>query len=125
MFIKNQKRISSLEPLFVGPYKVIWRRNQNVKLDLGNNESKVVHLNNCKTMTKENNQLVLLPVVTVPHATNEVRKTTPAIQQDIVVPNNFSEDANEDDNFEKQIAYSRPQRNKAYNRYGPDFELNV
>ena len=49
VYVKNQRR-SSLDPLYMGPYKVIWRREHNVKILVGDSKTQVVHLNKCKVM---------------------------------------------------------------------------
>ena len=51
-YVKYQRRRSSFDPLYLGPYKVIWRREHNVKILVGDSKTQIVHLNNCKVMPK-------------------------------------------------------------------------
>ena len=56
---KNQRRCSLLDLLYLGPYKVIWRREHNVKILVGDSKTEVVHLNKCKVA-----EIVTVPVDT-------------------------------------------------------------
>ena len=39
VYVKNQRHCISLDPLYLGPYKVIWRREHNVKILVGDSET--------------------------------------------------------------------------------------
>ena len=62
VYVKNKRRCSLLDPLYLGPYEVIWRRERNVKILVGGSKTQVVHLNNCKVMPKT--EIVTVPVDT-------------------------------------------------------------
>ena len=64
IYVKNQRHCSSLDPLYLGPYKVIWSRECNVKILVGDSKAQVIHFNNCKVMPKTE-------IVTVPGDTSQ------------------------------------------------------
>ena len=48
VYVKDNARPHCLSPKYVGPYKVLWKKGANVKIQLNDNKNKVIHLNNCK-----------------------------------------------------------------------------
>ena len=130
VYVKNQRRCSSLDPLYLGPYKVIWRREHNVKILVGDSKTQVVHLNNCKVMPKT--EIVTVPVgisqppVNEPNIDSEgtyvEAEDVPPIQENnlpAAVPQALPEELVQD--LDVPIAHRRAHRNKAYYRYGEDF----
>ena len=47
VFLRNETRQSSLDPMYAGPFLVLTRQNANVRLRIGGRD-KIVHLNRCK-----------------------------------------------------------------------------
>ena len=128
IYVKKQRCCSSLDPLYLGPYKVIWRRKHNVKILVGDSKTHVVHLNNCNVMPKTE-------IVTVPLGTSqpvnepnidlegtcvEAEDVPPIQENDLpaAVPQALPEELVQD--LDVPIAYRRAHRNKAYYRYGED-----
>ena len=130
VYVKNQRRCSSLDPLYLGPYKVIWRREHNVKILVGDSKTQVVHLNNCKVMPKT--EIVTVPVDISQPPANEPNidlegtyveaEDVPPIQENnlpAAEPQTMPEELVQD--LDVPIAHRRSHRNKAYYRYGEDF----
>ena len=129
VYVKYQRRCSSLDPLYLGPYKVIWRREHNVKILVGDSKTQVVHLNNCKVMPKT--EIVTVPVDTISqvnepnidlegtHVEAENVQPIQANNLPAAVPHGLPEELVQ--YLDMPIAHRRAHRNKAYYRYGEDF----
>ena len=63
VYLKDHARSHSLSPKFGGPYRIIWRRGANVKVEIADKE-KVVHLNNCKVIKSPGPTIFQAPLET-------------------------------------------------------------
>ena len=125
VFIKNERQRHSLDYTYIGPFEVIWRKQQNVKVRMEGNKTKVVHLNNCKVMKNNGMNVIVNPGVVGENEPGEeqLSNTNKPVNnqvEDQIVNGNLVNDEIEEE-LELPIAHRRLPRNKSYNRYGEDF----
>ena len=124
IYVRSQRHCSSLDPLYLGPYKVIWRREHNMKILVGDSKTQVVHLNNCKVMPKteivtvpvDTSQPVNEPNIDLEGTCVEAEGVPPIQENDLpaVVPQALPEELVQD--LHVPIGHRRAHRNKAYYR---------
>ena len=129
VYAKNQRHCRSLDPLYLGPYKVIWKREHNVKILVGDIKTQVVHLRHLKVMPKS--EIVTVPVDTSQPVNEpnidlegtcvEAEDVPPVKKNDLqaVEPQAQPEELEQD--LDMPVAHRRAHRNNAYCRYGEDF----
>ena len=74
VYIKNNRRLDSLDPLYHGPYEIVRVRRLNVQIRDHRRGLRVVHINNCR-LQKPTETIMLPPaaeLVTVPGEHNEL-----------------------------------------------------
>ena len=145
VYIKNNRRLDSLDPLYHGPYEIVRVIRPNVQIRDHRRGLRVVHINNCPL--QKPTEIILLPpaeeLVTVPGEHNELSKGgefQPPLKEEVIAPEDIvqtdlqTDELYSDNNLlnnradacndvDIPIALRNGRRHKPKN-FGDDFETN-